>query len=298
MLFRSGYAEHWFDLPATGNRRHGCRHTVVYITCDMDLRSVNQVRTHKWIRCHLFPVFLFPVASVPYVGITSQLWPHIGEFRMNIDYLASDSPLATADPFEIFQAWMTAATESEINDPNAFALATIGADGMPSVRTVLLKGLDPAEGTDGPREHTARGFVFYTNIESRKGRDLRATGRAAMLFHWKSVRRQIRVEGSISPVSDDEADAYFASRPRGSQIGAWASRQSAVLKDGRTELEARVAEMEARFADTAVPRPAFWSGFRLTPARLEFWQDRQYRLHDRAVFTSNGTGWTVQRLYP
>ena len=212
---------------------------------------------------------------------------------MTIDYLANDNALTTTDPFDIFQAWMAAATDSEPNDPNAFALATVDTDGMPSVRTVLLKGLDPAAAADG-----GRGFVFYTNLESRKGRELRTTGRAAMLFHWKSLRRQIRIEGPVAPVADDEADAYFASRPRGSQIGAWASQQSAALKDGRPELEARVAEMEARFADTPVPRPAFWSGFRLTPARLEFWQDRQYRLHDRAVFTAAGTGWTVQRLYP
>ncbi len=213
---------------------------------------------------------------------------------MSIDYLANDTALTTTDPFDIFQSWMAAASESEPNDPNAMALATVDAEGMPSVRTVLLKGLDPAPAAG----ETGRGFVFYTNLESRKGRDLRATGRAAMLFHWKSLRRQIRIEGSVTAVADDEADAYFASRPRGSQIGAWASQQSAALKEGRPELEARVAEMEARFADTPVPRPAFWSGFRLTPTKIEFWQDREYRLHDRAVFTATESGWTIQRLYP
>ncbi|WP_366657940.1 pyridoxamine 5'-phosphate oxidase [Fodinicurvata sp. EGI_FJ10296] len=210
---------------------------------------------------------------------------------MSIDYLANDTPLATTDPFAIFDSWMEAATESEVNDANAMALATVAPDGWPSVRTVLLKGVDSADSEP-------RGFIFYTNLESRKARELQATHHAAMLFHWKSVRRQIRIEGSVALVSDAEADAYFATRPRGSQIGAWASQQSRPLRNGRSELEQRVTQTEARFEGSDVPRPEFWSGFRLTPKRIEFWQDRQYRLHDRAVFEAGPGGWTVERLYP
>jgi len=194
-----------------------------------------------------------------------------------------------ADPLDIFAAWLGEAEAAEPNDPTAMALATVGEDGMPSCRMVLLKGYD------------AEGFVFYTNYESRKGRQLLATPKAALLFHWKSLRRQVRIEGAVAPVTAAEADAYFASRARQSQIGAWASQQSRPL-EGRFELEKRVALFAAKHAIGAVPRPPYWSGFRLTPRLIEFWQDGAFRLHDRLVYTrgdpAEGGGWTTQRLYP
>ncbi len=200
--------------------------------------------------------------------------------------IRSDRP---ADPLSIFAAWLAEAEEKEPNDPNAMALATVGTDGMPSCRMVLLKGYDP------------QGFVFYTNYESRKGRQLLATPKAALLFHWKSLRRQVRVEGPVAPVGEAEADAYFASRPKQSQIGAWASQQSRPL-EGRFELEKRVALFAAKYAVSTVPRPPYWSGFRLTPQRIEFWQDGAFRLHDRLVYSrqdpSEGGGWSTERLYP
>lgn len=188
------------------------------------------------------------------------------------------------DPHALFDAWLAEATASEPNDPNAMALATVGADGRPSVRMVLLKGHD-------------RGFVFYTNLESRKAGGLLATGAAALLFHWKTLRRQVRVEGGIAPVSDAEADAYFASRGRDSRLGAWASDQSRPLPD-RATFEARFAAMQARFDGQDVPRPPHWSGFRLTPDRIEFWQDRAHRLHERRLFVASGGGWNEGLLYP
>ncbi len=192
-----------------------------------------------------------------------------------------------ADPFRLFDIWMAAARESEINDPNAMALATVGEDGMPSQRMVLLKGIDNA------------GFVFYTNFESRKGGELLAHPMAALLFHWKSLRRQVRIEGGVTKVSDEEADAYFDSRPRQSRIGAWASQQSRPL-EGRLELEKRVALYAAKFAVGRVPRPPYWSGFHVTPRAFEFWQDGPFRLHDRFRYTLQaGDGpWQRQRLYP
>ncbi|MDB5361848.1 MAG: pdxH [Rhodospirillales bacterium] len=189
------------------------------------------------------------------------------------------------DPYDLFDAWFAEAKASEPADPNAMALATTTPDGFPSVRIVLLKGLD------------RRGFVFYTNIESRKGEELRANPRAALCFHWKSLKRQVRVEGPINPTTDAEADAYFAGRPRDSRIGAWASDQSRPL-DARATFERRLREFDAKYPGEAVPRPPFWSGFRLTPAKIEFWQDRQFRLHDRLVFTPEGAGWAIERLYP
>lgn len=193
----------------------------------------------------------------------------------------------TDDPFALFTAWMAEAEASEPNDPNAMALATAGADGMPSLRMVLLKGLD------------SEGFVFYTNLESRKGEQLKANPKAALCLHWKSLERSVRVEGTVTPVSDSEADAYFASRPRSSRIGAWASRQSRPLT-GRFELERRIAEYTAKFGLGEVPRPPFWSGYRLAPLRIEFWKNGAFRLHDRLLFRRERVtdGWIIERLFP
>jgi pyridoxamine 5'-phosphate oxidase len=190
-----------------------------------------------------------------------------------------------SDPLELFAAWYAEADKSEPNDPSAFSLATVGPDGTPAVRMVLLKGFD------------ASGFVFYTNHQSRKGEHLLAHPKAAMLFHWKSLRRQVRLEGSVAPTTAEEADAYFASRDRGSQIGAWASEQSRPL-ESRFALEKRVAEFTARHVIGKVPRPPHWSGFRVTPEVIEFWRDRPFRLHERLVFERAGEGWTTRRLFP
>jgi pyridoxamine 5'-phosphate oxidase len=199
---------------------------------------------------------------------------------------------AAEEPFALFEAWFADALAHEPNDPNALALATADAAGMPNVRMVLLKGLDPA-GTQ------PRGFVFYTNLESAKGRELLATGAAAMCFHWKSLRRQVRVRGRTQHVTDAEADAYFASRPRGSRLGAWASQQSRPL-ESRHALEKAVAVMAARYPVGAIPRPPYWGGFRLVPAEMEFWHDRPFRLHERVQFRREpgADAWTKARLYP
>lgn len=189
------------------------------------------------------------------------------------------------DPYDLFDAWFAEAKASEPADPNAMALATTTPDGFPSVRIVLLKGLD------------RRGFVFYTNNESRKGQELQANPRAALCFHWKSLKRQVRIEGAITPTTEAEADAYFAGRPRDSRIGAWASEQSRPL-DARATFERRIREFDEKYPGETVPRPSFWSGFRVTPAKIEFWQDRPFRLHDRLVFTPEGSGWAIERLYP
>lgn len=189
------------------------------------------------------------------------------------------------EPYRLFAEWLEDATASELNDPNALALATVDPDGLPNVRMVLLKGFD---------EH---GFVFYTNYESNKGREILSSMKAAMCFHWKSLRRQVRVRGTIEKVSDEEADTYYASRARGSRIGAWASRQSRPL-EGRFALEKAVAEYTAKFAIGSIPRPPYWSGFRLVPSSIEFWHDRQFRLHDRVVFEPDGDEWKKTRLYP
>jgi pyridoxamine 5'-phosphate oxidase len=191
------------------------------------------------------------------------------------------------DPLKLFSEWFEDAKKSEPNDPNAMALATADDSGLPNVRMVLMKDFD------------SRGFVFYTNFESQKGQEILATEKAALLFHWKSLRRQVRIRGLTERVSDKEADAYFQSRPRDSRIGAWASQQSRPLKT-RFELETAVAMYAARFAIGEVPRPPHWSGFRVQPISFEFWHDRPFRLHDRVVFRrENPEGdWVKSRLYP
>ena len=189
------------------------------------------------------------------------------------------------DPFTKFGAWMAEAEASELNDPNAMTLATSSAAGRPAARILLLKGWDE------------RGFVFYSNLESRKADELHENAQAALLFHWKSLRRQIRIEGRVSLVSAAEADEYFASRPRGSKLGAWASAQSRPLPS-RAAFETRLAEVDERFPGEDVPRPQHWSGWRLVPDYVEFWQDREFRLHDRLVFRRKGDGWESGLLYP
>ena len=191
----------------------------------------------------------------------------------------------TDTPFALFDHWYAEARASEINDSNAMALATVNADGQPAVRMVLLKG------------HGPEGFVFYTNQQSRKADDLASVPKAALLFHWKSLRRQVRIEGAVSVVADAMADAYFATRSRDSQLGAWASDQSRPLPD-RATFEARFAEVQARFEGGAVPRPPHWSGYLVAPERIEFWQDREYRLHERRLFLRAGDAWTEGLLYP
>lgn len=200
---------------------------------------------------------------------------------------AEQSAIPETDPFALFEEWFGEAKASEPNDANAMALATATPDGFPSVRMVLLKG------------HGPDGFVFYTNAESRKGEQIRANMRAALLFHWKSQRRQIRIEGPLVEVTNGEADAYFHSRPRVSQIGSAASDQSRPLPERQIYLD-RVAALEARFPEGDIPRPPHWTGFRLSPRRIEFWRDREFRLHDRRLFTRDkeGEAWSNTLLYP
>ena len=201
--------------------------------------------------------------------------------EMKGDFTAADEPL------RLFAAWFAEALKAEPNDPNAMALATVDADGLPNVRMVLLKGFDD------------RGFVFYTNEESRKGRELAHTSKAALVFHWKSLRRQVRLRGTVVPVSAAEADGYFASRARSSQVGAWASKQSRPL-ESRLAFEKAIALQAARFGVGTVPRPPFWNGYRVIPTVMEFWADRPYRLHDRIEFArpDPGAAWSKTRLYP
>ena len=197
------------------------------------------------------------------------------------------------DPFALFETWLADATRHEPNDPNAMALATVDGDGLPNVRMVLLKGLD------GTAHGPGRGFVFYTNWESAKGQELQAHGKAALCFHWKSLRRQVRVRGLVTGVAPAEADAYYASRARGSRLGAWASAQSRPL-ESRFALETAVALVAAKYPLGDIPRPPHWSGFRVTPVEIEFWHDRPFRLHDRSVFRRSdaGAAWQRRRLYP
>lgn len=192
---------------------------------------------------------------------------------------------APAEPFGLFNDWFDSARRSEPADPNAMSLATAGTDGRPSVRMVLLKGVDD------------RGFVFYTNRESRKGRELAANPHAALCLHWKSLGRQVRIEGRVQPVGDDEADAYYASRGRGSRLGAWASQQSRRL-ESRSALAARVREFDEKYHDSDIPRPPHWGGYRVVPERIEFWHEGQDRLHTRIVYTRNGENWERKMLYP
>ncbi|MDB5451116.1 MAG: pdxH [Phenylobacterium sp.] len=193
--------------------------------------------------------------------------------------------LSEDDPFALFSDWMQEAVAREPNDANAMSLATVDEAGLPDVRMVLLKEAD------------ARGFVFYSNLESAKGRQLAANPKAALLFHWKSLRRQVRVRGTVSPVSAEEADAYWATRARPAQLGAWASAQSRPLPD-RLAFEKKIAEFGLKFGLGKVPRPPHWSGFRMVPETLEFWRDRPFRLHERLVFQRVGEGWTASRLFP
>jgi pyridoxamine 5'-phosphate oxidase len=218
------------------------------------------------------------------MGGTLQSEPHAGPPAG--DFGAAD------EPFALFAQWFEEAKAHEANDPNAMAVASVNAAGMPNVRMTLLKGVD-AEGAPG------RGFVFYTNLESAKGTELLATGVAALCFHWKSLRRQVRVRGGVALVSDAEADTYFASRPRGSRIGAWASQQSRPL-ESRFALEKAVAMVAARYPLGEIPRPPFWSGFRVSPLDMEFWHDRPFRLHERVLFrrADASAPWHKERLYP
>jgi pyridoxamine 5'-phosphate oxidase len=194
--------------------------------------------------------------------------------------------MSATDPFARFAVWFAEAEASEPADPNAMTVVTATSDGKPSARTILLKGVDP------------RGFVFYTNKESRKGRELAANPHVFLLFFWKSLKRQIRIEGPVEHVTDAEADAYYASRPRISRLGAWASQQSRPL-DARTTLEARLADYEAKYPGEDIPRPPYWSGYRVLPERIEFWQDMPFRLHDRDIYERDAKGgWTMSKQFP
>jgi pyridoxamine 5'-phosphate oxidase len=210
----------------------------------------------------------------------------IVDARVSYERGALDEATVARDPFAQCKIWLDEALATEgLVEPNAVTVASVGADGQPSARVVLLRGYDE------------RGFVFFTNYESRKGRELDGHGKAAMLFYWGPLERQIRIEGRVERISADESDAYFARRPRGHRLSAWASKQSDVVPD-RAFLEARMAEEEARFAGVDVPRPPFWGGYRVVPAAFEFWQGRRNRVHDRIAYVRDSDGWRIERLSP
>lgn len=223
------------------------------------------------------PLFA-PLADQYYVIVSGPV-PGYAEQRCTMSIEPTEHPL------ELLERWLDEAAHNEPNDPTAMALATVDGSGQPSVRMVLMRGWDE------------RGIVFYTNLESRKGADLAANPQAAAVFHWKSLKRQVRVEGAVTPVSEDQADEYFAGRPRGSQIGAWASEQSRPMA-GKQELLKRVARYTAKFGVAKVSRPPHWSGFRIAFDRVEFWQEGRFRLHDRLVYHKAGDGWRTEILYP
>jgi pyridoxamine 5'-phosphate oxidase len=211
--------------------------------------------------------------------------PSESDYLANVAAAEPMAPIADVDPIALFERWLGEAMKSEPNDANAMTLATVDAEGLPDARMVLLKGVDAA------------GFTFFTNFESAKGRELLAHPKAALVFHWKTSRRQVRVRGDVSQVTAAEADAYWATRARSAQIGAWASNQSRELPD-RLAFERRIAEMGLKFGIGSVPRPPHWSGFRVAPRSIEFWRDRPFRLHERLVFDRTDDAWSVRRLYP